>query len=463
LEHPYHPVQVVTTYRVNLHGGVSSAAGAVNSLSHSWAFSTEGGPSLSSTAPLSGASVGPDQAIAVNFNRAMDLASLRRAISLQPVPTGGYSVAANPTVAGRFLVEPLRPLQPSSTYTLTVSRAALDVDGNHLQKGTKVTFTVGKLGSTSSIDFAAGPSPTDYTEVLAASPPLVPGDPPALRELVTAAAGQHYSFATGAPDGEYLATELATHVSTIQVIDLATGKSTSVLGSANSTVAEWSPNSQQLAFLAGGALRVYTVSSKQSVTLSALASLQGPLAWRPDSEVLAAVALPSGTASRIALLSPSLSAVTYLGTTAAAAAQGNPVWSPESNSLAFSVGTGSDTAVWVYQATDSTNPLHQLLKAGGQPLAFLSSGQVLVRLDSGALASLSLTTSTEGQVVGAVKGNYPVAAAVSAATRELCYTRLGGGYVQLYLANENGTGTVALTDFGARVKLDAGPPSYITG
>jgi hypothetical protein len=56
-----------------------------------------------------------------------------------------------------------------------------------------------------------------------------------------------------------------------------------------------------------------------------------------------------------------------------------------------------------------------------------------------------------------------VAAAVSAATRELCYTRLGGGYVQLYLANENGTGTVALTAFGARDKLDAGPPSYITG
>lgn len=464
LVHPNHPVQVVTTYRIDLKGGVTSAAGAVNSLSHSWAFSTEGGPSLSSTAPLSGGSVGPDQAIAVNFNRAMDLASLKKAITLQPVPTGGYSIAANPTQAGRFLVEPLHPLTPGSSYTLAVTKAAHDVDGNPLQKGAKVKFTVGKLGSASSIDFAAGPTPADYTEVLAASPPLVPGDPPALRVLVTAAAGQRYSFASGSPDGQYLATELAASGSTIQVTDLATGKATSVLGSANSTVAEWSPNSQQLAFLAGGALRVYTVASNQSDTLTALASLQGPLAWRPDSEVLAAVAIPAGSAARIALLSPSLSAVTYLGTAAAAAAaQGNPVWSPTSNSLAFSVGTGNATAVWLYQPTNSSSPLRQLLKDGGQPLAFLSSGEVLVRLASGSLASLSTTTDTETQVVGPASGNYPVAVAVSAATRELSYTRLGGTYVQLYLANEDGTGTVPLTDFGPMDKLNAGPPSYITG
>lgn len=463
LLHPEHPLATVTTYTVELAGSIESAAGAVNSLSHSWAFSTEGGPSVSSTFPTSGGTLGPDQAVAVNFDRAMNPASLAGAISLTPDPVGGYAIRPNPAVAGRYLLEPVHPLQPNTSYTLTVTRAALDTDGNHLQARVVTKFTVGRLGSSPAIDFLAGPSATDYNQVLAASPPEVTGDPPALRVLATAPAGGHFSFALGSPNGEYLATELAGD-SAIRVTDLGTGKASSVLGSGASTGAQWSPDSQQLAFLSGGALRVFTVATGVSVTLSALASLQGPLAWRPDSEVLAAVAIPSGSNPRVALLSPTLKAVTYLATSSpATAAEGNPVWSPSGSSLAFSVGSGSSPAVWLYQPANASNPLSQLGRSAGQPLAFLSAGAILVRTASGALASLSTTTGSESIIVGPIKGEYPLAAAVNVAGRQLAYTRVQASHVQLFLANDDGSGAVALTAFDAADSLQAGPPSFIGG
>ena len=460
LVHPGHPLATVTTYRVELAGGIASRQGAVNSLSHSWAFSTEGGPSLSSTYPSNHGVVGPDQAVAINFNRAMNRASVARAVSLTPAPTGGYTLAANPKVPGRFLLNPVRPLAPGTTYTLTVTRAALDVDGNHLQAGARVTFTVGKLGSTPTIDFAAGASPTDYTEVLAASLPEVAGDPPSVRLLATAPAGKHYVFASASPNGQYLATELAGNQE-IQVADMATGKASAVLGSTGSTAALWSPDSQQLAFLAGGALRVYTVATRISMTLSApAAALGGPLAWRPDSSVLAAVAAPKGTASRIALLSPSLKAVTYLGTSTAGP-EGDPVWNEQGTGLAFSVGTTAAPAVWLYQPADVVAPLRLLHRAAGQPVAFLSSGSILVRTASGSLEALSPTTEQVSPVVGALGGQYPISAAVDDPGRVLAFTRDRAGFVNLFLANQDGTGVSPLTAFDKSLPMNAGPPTFV--
>ncbi|MHB1499575.1 MAG: Ig-like domain-containing domain [Candidatus Dormibacteria bacterium] len=459
LVHPGHPLATVTTYRVNLAGGIISSQGAVNSLAHSWGFSTEGGPSLSSTYPANHGVLGPDQAMAINFNRAMNPASVARAVSLAPKPPGGYLITPNPKVPGRFLLNPNRPLQPGTTYTLTVTRSALDIDGNHLQAGLVVRFTVGKLGSTPTVAFAAGPSPTDYTKVLMASLPQVPGDPPALRLLASAPAGQHYVFAWVSPNGDYLASELAGKQE-IQVVNLLTQKTAAVLGSTSSTASVWSPNSQQLAFLAGGALRVYTVATKTAVTLSAPATLGGPLAWRPDSSVLAAVAVPSGTASRIALLSPSLRAVTYLGT-ATAGPEGAPVWNQQGTGLAFSVGQAANPAVWLYQPADLVAPLRLITKSAGQPLAFLSSGSVLVRTEAGSLEALSPTTEAESPVVGPAGGKYPIAAAVDAPGRVLAYTRAQAGFVNLFLCNQDGTGTAPLTTFDRADALNAGPPAFV--
>ncbi|MGH7698469.1 MAG: Ig-like domain-containing protein, partial [Candidatus Dormibacteria bacterium] len=311
LTHPHHPWAVITTYRVEIQGGIRAASGAANSLSHSWEFSTEGGPQVSSTFPGDGGILGPDQPIAINFSRDMQPAAVERSTVLSPEPPGGYSWESSRAAPGRFLLEPNRPLSPGVTYTLAVARPALDVDGNRLQRAALVHFSVGKLGSTTSVVFPAGPSSSDYTEVLAATPLALAGDPASLRVLATAPAGQHYQYAWPSPDGLRLASELAGN-QPVQVLDLATGKSVTVLGSTGATAAAWSPDGTQLAFVVAGALRIYSVADTTTVTLSSALGMSGPLSWRPDGQVVSAVATPAGDPTRIALLSPALKAITFL-------------------------------------------------------------------------------------------------------------------------------------------------------
>jgi hypothetical protein len=463
LVHPHHPWATVTTYRVALRGGIEAANGAVNSLSHSWEFSTEGGPQVSSTTPSNGGTVGPDQAISINFSRDMNPAAVRRAITITPALSGGYQLAGSSTVPGRFLIEPSIPLVPAATYVMAISRSALDVDGNLLQRPAKVRFTVSALGSTPTVDFPAGASPGGYTEVLAASPPLVPGDPPAVRVLTTAPAGHQFLYAWPSPNGTSVAVELAGG-QPIQVIDLSTGKSSTVLGSIGSNAASWSPNGQQLAFVVGGALRVYTLSGATSLTLATSPTMDGPLTWRPDGQVVAVVVASTGDPTRVALLSPGLKAITFLPTSATAvAAQGDPVWSPSGGSLAFAVGTGSTAALWIYRPLDTSAPLSEVSASGGQPLAFLDLDTVLIQEPSGALATVSTTTGAVTVIVGGKDGHYPEAVAATATGRQIAFTLSVDGRVQVFLANDDGTGVDALTNFSAKLPLDAGPPTFVGG
>ena len=460
LFHPHHPLAVVTTYRIDVAGGIRAASGAVNALAHSWGFSTEGGPSLSSTFPAGGGTLGPYQAPALNFDRAMSPGAVAAAVTISPNPPGGYQVAANHNVPGRFLIEPARPLQPGQAYTVRVSRAALDVDGNHLQAAAQFKFKVTGYGSAPSIIFPAGPQPGQYSEVLATATPEQAGDPTGLRLLDSAPQGGSYTLAVAAPDGQYLATELAGG-HRLHVLDLVTGKSTTVLGSSASTMVAWSPSSQQLAFISGGALRVFTVASSQTVTLSATDSFSGPLGWRADGEVLSAVASSPGLATRVALLSPSLSAVTYLAPPQDTLPAQDPVWSPQGDSLAFALSHQSGLSTWLYTPGSGARPFRELSAAGGQPVAFLSPSVVLLREPSGALATVSAAGGSPSTLVGPVDSQYPLDIGVSAAGRELAFTRLAGHYRQLYLANDGATSVVALTNFGPSLALSPGPPVFV--
>jgi hypothetical protein len=461
LVHPHHPWAVVTTYRASLKGGIEAANGAVNTLSHSWEFSTEGGPQVSATSPGNGGTLGPDHAISINFSRDMNPETVKQAVVLSPAPAGGYQLQESSSVPGRFLLEPNLPLDQSVSYTLTIAKSALDVDGNKLQRPALVHFTVGRLGSTSTVVFPAGPSSSDYTEVLAASPPQLPGDPPALRVLATAPAGQHYLSTWPSPDGDRLAVELAGN-QPIQVIDLNTGKSSSVLGSTGSSGAAWSPDGQQLAFVVGGVLRVYTVANSTSVTLASSPQMRGPLSWTPDGQVVAAVAAPTADPTRVALLSPALKAITFLPTSSSAVAdEDDPVWGPDGSGLAFDVGNGTLPALWIYRPLDASSPLSLVADQGGQPLAFLDLDTILVREPDGALAAVSTTTGTTTVIVGSRAGQFPLAAAATAGGRQIAFTLAVGGRVQVYLANDDGTGVVTLTGFNSKLPLDAGPPSFV--
>jgi Tol biopolymer transport system component len=166
----------------------------------------------------------------------------------------------------------------------------------------------------------------------------------------------------------------------------------------------------------------------------------------------------------VALLSPGLKAITFLPTsTAAVAAESDPVWSPSGSSLAFAVGNGTDPALWVYRPLDTGSPLTQVAAAVGQPLAFLDLDTILVREPTGALASVSTTTGGSTVIVAGKAGHYPLAAAATSTGRQVAFTLSVDGRVQVYLANNDGTGVEPLTDFSGKLVLDGGAPSFVGG
>src|SRR5438128_4650886 len=70
--HTHVNFELSTAYRVAMHSGYADASGQQNTLEHSWRFTTEGRPMLTSVDPSDGAgSVAPDRNIVLSFNRGM--------------------------------------------------------------------------------------------------------------------------------------------------------------------------------------------------------------------------------------------------------------------------------------------------------------------------------------------------------------------------------------------------------
>lgn len=136
------PLRTDTDYRVLLEHGYGDAAGHVDNLDHSWHFRTEASPVLVSTSPGGGdGNVDPATVVTLNFSREMDAASLTGAIAVLP----GISPAmrVDPADPRRVLVAPGALFEPQRDYTVTVTSAARDLDGNQLARGAAVTFSTG--------------------------------------------------------------------------------------------------------------------------------------------------------------------------------------------------------------------------------------------------------------------------------------------------------------------------------
>jgi hypothetical protein len=138
-----HPtLRTSSTYEVILEAGYRDLAGNAYSLRHHWTFLTEGPPNLTTSTPAD-ADTGIDPAayISLMFTREMDPATLQSALTFSPsIP---FDVRLDPADARRAIIAPSQLLTPNSTYQLSVSTGALDVDGNQLGVDQTVRFRTG--------------------------------------------------------------------------------------------------------------------------------------------------------------------------------------------------------------------------------------------------------------------------------------------------------------------------------
>ena len=142
LEYDHAILQPATTYEVILEAGYSDTAGNTYVLRHNWSFTTEPAPAFSGSSPSDGAAgVDPADYLTVDFTRTMDVDTLRSAIAFEPQVS--FSVRVDPSDPLRAIVAPNSLLEPNTAYTLLINRAALDVDGNELDRVQTIRFTTG--------------------------------------------------------------------------------------------------------------------------------------------------------------------------------------------------------------------------------------------------------------------------------------------------------------------------------
>lgn len=151
-------LQPASSYQAILDPGYEDAQGQVNSLRHSWTFTTEAAPSLASTTPGNGdRDVDPATYIGLTFSRPMDMATLPRAVSIAPPMR--FSLRPDPADRRRVLVAPESLLAPTTQYEVTVTTQARDEDGNQLGAGSVVSFnTSAARGLQHWIGFVAAPA-----------------------------------------------------------------------------------------------------------------------------------------------------------------------------------------------------------------------------------------------------------------------------------------------------------------
>jgi hypothetical protein len=141
-EHP--TLTPSTTYQVVLESGYTDLLGNTYQLRHHWSFITEGPPNLASATPANAeGGVDPAAYLILNFTRDMNGASLQGAITITPpVP---FNVRLDPADGRRAVIAPSSLLTPSTTYTIGVTTAALDADGNQLVHAQSLAFNTGTI------------------------------------------------------------------------------------------------------------------------------------------------------------------------------------------------------------------------------------------------------------------------------------------------------------------------------
>jgi hypothetical protein len=143
LVYEHSTLQVSTTYDVILDAGYRDPAGNAYSLRHHWTFLTEGPPAVAGSTPsTSDSGVDPASYLTVDFTRAMNATSLMSALTFTPsIP---FSVRLDPADGRRAVIAPAQLLAPGTHYQLAINTAALDVDGNQLDRDQAIDFTTGE-------------------------------------------------------------------------------------------------------------------------------------------------------------------------------------------------------------------------------------------------------------------------------------------------------------------------------
>jgi hypothetical protein len=478
LQHPGALFAPNTKYQLSLGAGVSSVDGTVNSLDHAWTLTSAAAPVLTAVAPANGATgVARGDSLSLSFSRAMSLPSLERAVSLSPA-VSGVQVLADSLDTGSFEVIPAAPLDPDTTYTLTVSQGATDTFGQPLGQAVRTRFTTAAFAPGAQVLILAGPAGGPATQLLigqlsapAAGEPLpdevLAGVPDCAESAGCGAvpSGQPTAAieaAALAPGAGWLALverDLTTPGAqpVLQVIDLTTGAPDLQL--AGATWPAWSPDGSTLAFVAAGSrVELYHPATAGLSQLQPGPPLAGPPVWTGAGDTLAIpVTASAGVAGHVDLANPGVGArYTLPGLTGDVQ---TVVAAPTGEEIAIEVTAAGGTTTWVDDPSSAQPPTR--VGSGLAPVGFVDNATLIAVQTSppGRAQLVRINLASGGSSALARGPGTPdlSSASLAAGGRQIAYLdETAAGSPQVLVANADGTGARAMAPpMGGLVPLSA--------
>lgn len=442
LSYVHQPLAPSTVYQAILDAGYRAATGDVYQLRHHWQFTTEGPPSMSGSVPAFGErGVDPSAYVVVTFTREMDQASVAAATSITPATP--FAVRLDPSDRRHVIVAPNSLLQSDSQYRVTITTAALDVDGNHIDRAQTFNFTTGEVrplrhwvafiaddGSGSSAVWIVDES--RFPRQLFNESPVVSfsWSPEGQRLMLRGTEGVWTVLTVGG-----LATPLGFNATWAAA--LAPGLGYVYLDSSGTlhhfgqdgideevargvTEAAVSPQGNRIAFVLPTAVIAeiwgYDVGLHASYRLTSDAGVLTNLAWARTGSRLAYL-LDDGTGSHLKVLTLG---ATSTKTTVASGDLGPPAWLPDSNHLVFSAAVETSRGTMIHKAF--------LISTSSPPSALTASG--------------GLPAANTVDVVDPVP---------SPDGHQIAFVNQAGDYNELWLMNADGTDPAPLTRFDTAV------------
>ena len=472
--HAHVNFEVSTQYTVSMHAGYADTSGQQNNLEHSWRFTSEGRPALTSVDPADNASgVAPDRNIVLSFSRPMRTDSMRAALQLSPdtpfllrtKPGGDNS---------QFEIVPVSTLQPNQNYTISIDRP-LDIHENAIYGRVQTRFHTGTLSLTRKIGYLVGQRGQPSFAIGVVDPHvdgfLQRSTPKILYSLSGASLAQDAIRAFDwSPDGRRIVFVQAPRQSDsgpLQILDLATGsvQSAGVSGSA----VYWSADGSSIVYLQDGSLRRLRPSNLQDSPLTDATDgrVNGPVALSPDGRSVAYSTADARGINHLWLMNIELrSRFRPIGLDDPA---DHPSWSANGTKLAFRRITAGGPELWVYDLAASGASAYR--RGGALDItgtAWLNDNSTLfAATGAGSQAVLyRVNIFSAGEAGGVVKvtgskaapnGTAPNAPAYD---RRVAFAGLSEDLSQVYVMNGDGSRPQQLTDWEADYPYIGSAPNW---